>query len=774
MSHYKLWIACLAVILFGTLALFYKSKNEGESSSPSASTLVPTAYAIDPTPSAPKIERIGMNLSFWTSWGAEQYQNNILMNPGFEGEVDRIIVVVNHADDHSFSDGRGLGQKDDYWNGASFEIRSGLSAGTTGTISKSLNLGEHQLPQYFTDGPAPFLVADDVIVLTKSNTSNPVQQWWIPEASQSLVSLDNTSVHPHSSGSHSVALTPSESTPAEINSYLDAITDRAGNLLTLSGPWKFSSWIRGEGDSPQLTASFQRMNGTDPFFSETFQAPNEWKQVAFLFNPTDSSTPGTLKFGMSNQTPGTRIFVDDVFLGPVNTTNPHTSWREEVVDMLKTIRPSYLRDWQGQLGDTFQNRTADIYGRKNWILRLYGGEGTPAFGYSIPDFLDLCTQVQAAPWIIIPPTLTDAELTLFGLFLSDHANTSQFPTVILEFGNENWNWLFRSTGIPIAAAHGPVADRAFEFIKLYAGPDVNIRRVINGQFYDPKLTKEFVSHANNYDTLAVAPYFFTTMDEGSSNTANLAALFKDDNALFKAINDQLKPLGKTMALYEVNLHTMSGKDSADSRNPFVTGAVGGTALAKRLIEGMFNNASPQLVFCFAQYDSHPFEVPGYVGLWGICRDCSTTKRLRPTGLAVIMLNKVAAGSLHKVTAKDADADSITLAAFRTADEWNAAAINSNATPQRIELHFPDDGRELPTYANVLEAASPFDSNEDVERVKIVKKPIEVSERTIQFIIPAYGFCTLTSDRIEQAAQNLPSNQPDHFEGIAEYVLPQEL
>ncbi len=93
------------------------------------------------------LKRVGINMAHWTVWGPEQFSRNILMNPGFEGEIDRSVVIVTRADQNSFSDGRDLGQADGHWIGATYDIRTGPNAGTMGTISNSLRMGVNGEPQ---------------------------------------------------------------------------------------------------------------------------------------------------------------------------------------------------------------------------------------------------------------------------------------------------------------------------------------------------------------------------------------------------------------------------------------------------------------------------------------------------------------------------------------------------------------------------------------------------------------------------------------------------
>ncbi len=757
LKNWKFWILPIAILAIIGIQLLNFKESEAQTSPP-PSPPPPLAVQIDPTPAQPVTQRIGVNLSYWTTYGASQYMRNVLMNPGFEAaQIDRVTVIVQQTDNTSFSDGQNLGMPDDYWVGATFDVRSGQSVGAKGTITHSLNSGTGGLPQYFPDSLPP-LAENDVIILTLLQTNTVVPQWWIPTTSQSLVQLVQTA-RPGSTGQWSVALSPNATSGAEVDFYLDAITDRAGILLPVNSPWELSFWVKADegtaqgGSGASLDVNFRRINGTAPFVQQTVTPSSTWQQITIPFTGVDNGPPQTLQLGFYAQTPGTVVYIDDVQLGPVQSANPLTAWSQDTIDMLKSLRPSWLRDWQGQLGDTFQNRIADPFSRAGYHFRTYGGTGNVQYSYSIPEFIDLCTQVQANPWILVPTTFSDEELTAFGQYLAANCDQSHFSQVILEFGNENWNWLFRSEGIPVPASYGAVADRAFQFISAAAGPNVNIRKAINGQFAYPAFTQQFIAATSNFDTMGVAPYFFLTMETGAAESSSLATMFVGDQSDFQQDATYTTQASKTLAVYEVNLSTMAGTATPAEREPIITGAASGAALAQTLIQGMFLNASPQLAFCLAQFDAPAYDVPGNIKLWGIVRDICATKRLRPTGLAIQLLNQVIGGSLHPInptggtSPTPAAANNLTMAGFRTNTTWAAVIVSANPSPTNIAVTFPNDGRVLPAYANVLNASSPVETNENAQNVTIAKQPIQVNKQTVTVTVPAYGLVALTSDAV---------------------------
>lgn len=742
MKYVKIGILPLLLII-AFFSLYQWNESEGENI---ISSKEPAVYngSVDSAPTIAYTQRIGLNPSYWTTYGAEQYMRNIVMNPGFEGTIHRILVIVENVDGNSFFDGGGLGQPDGFWKGAAYDIRSGASAGMKGTIADSKNSGAGGLPQYFPEGEMPQLAKKDVVILTKESDPNPVDMWWIPEESKDLVKIDTTHPRPGSKGKNTLMFSPEQNKPATLNFYADTLSDKFGKLLDCKGKWRLSFWIRSEGQA-QVNCRFGRI-GSPAFLTKTVIPTNEWQKIEVDFMPQDNAKEGNLHFTVYVEGGDAKVYLDDVFLGEMANGDRATAWRKDVVDMIKALRPSYIRDWQVQNGDTAKNRWASDFERKVCNVRTFGGNGQPSFFYSIPDVLDLCKEVQANPWLIVPTTLGDEELTAFGKYLADYANQSKFSEVIIEFGNENWNWIFRQQAIPYPEAHGPVAERAFKLITEAAGPQVKLRKVVNGQYVNPWLSNQYLSGVPSADTLAVAPYFFNSMKKGSSDEENINALFSQED-FFKQINQDLKKSNKNLAIYEVNLHTLSGSATTPERLRFVGGAVSGAALAKHLLTNMFNKASPQCVFCLAQIMSGTWETKGEVPLWGIVRDVSTTKRFRPTGLAMKMLNEVIGGSLHKIKVEESssDAEKLTLAAFRSDGKWSAALVSANGKPVTVAVQFPDDQRSIPSYAKVLDATSPFDNNEVNEDVKIGKKEVKITGRTVSITLPAYGFAILKGD-----------------------------
>lgn len=698
----------------------------------------PAQYQVSPTSIYDKPERIGVNLGTWATYGAQQFSTNILMNPGFEGELDRVFVFVDSTSGNTFFDQPGWGYDDNYWAGASYRVMSGTSEGSTGTVTSSLYSDPITgLPAYTVVGTLPTLDAFDAIVLTKMTNTDPVPIWWIPFPEQ--ISVDPTDPRPCSPGMQSLKMTPSAEQPAEVNFYLDAESDHAGKFLLVAGKWKFSIWAKSDGVDPVLNVMFRRINGTDPFLLTSFNLNNEWQEYSITFDAEDTGDPQTLQLQLQATSSEGSIWVDDVFLGPIQS-NSNFPFRKEVVSLLREMRPSFIRDTQGQLSDAFFNRVQSLWGRRATTSRYYNAPPSIATLYSIGDLLTLCKATEANPWIVVPAVFSSEEAYELGRYLAAHASKKEFSKVIIEFGNENWNYQFRSAGVPYVNVHGILAENSFQNIVAGAGRGVNLIKVVNGQYVNPIGALGFLLSAPSADAIAVAPYFFPELNTGTSELDNLTELFATDTYM-EELAIYATAVNKKIFVYETNLTTVEGDAPPSERDAYTTGAAAGASLAMRLINNMKLKVDPQCIYSFSQYDIYSWSAGDYVKLWGITRDISPTLRMRPQGLAMNMLNKVISGSVYNVTPIGEEAlNNLAVVAFRNSERWNVAAVNPNPDPATIQVYFPEDGRELPLKLLTLHyMTSPLDTNEDEENVTIVNTTVHQEARTATFTIPAWGF-----------------------------------
>jgi len=703
-------------------------------------------FKIDEKPTSINVPRLGINLGEWVSWGASQYPVNVLKNPGFEGIIDRAIVIVKAANEHSFLDDQTWTKRPDgFWAGAEFEVRSGRQAGVQGILFDSLALGTQGFPQFTVRGETPplALLPGDVVSLTRINDLALPEQWWFSkEPLPGQLSMDNQDKRPESPGLRSLAIKPLAGKPVEVKSYLDGISDRSGKLLLVKGDWQLSLWMKETEPGAKVTVRFQRLNGINTvFFQETFQPTSTWQRVERKFKAVDKGSAGPLELTITTAGNSGRVLLDDVDLGS-QTKDNKTIFRPEVLAALKQLQPGYLRDWQGQLGDTFDNRLATPFARRS--TRYRPGDGN-LFIYSLEEFFQLAQAVESQPWIIIPPTLGDEELRKLGHYLAEQIAVFHFNEILVEFGNENWNSVFRAAGIPDHKAHGEAATRAFQQLLSGANNHPALRTIVNGQYVNPWAALKVLEDAPNAHALAVAPYFLFKLDQADDP---LVALFKQDDFLTEELN-AVQKLGKELMIYEVNLHTTGGNADAALRDKATTSAAAGSALAKRLMSALNLGVKKQCIYQLAQYDAFIEQTQdnrGLVKLWGVVRDLAEAPRLRPTGLAMSMLNQALPGDIHSVKPKVGESDKdITLTAVHRANGWAIAVVSAKPAAQKITITYPAQKSTAPWRVLSLTSATPLANNETAEEVRIVEQPIAPEKNSISVTLNPYGFVVLVEN-----------------------------
>ncbi|MCX7098243.1 MAG: hypothetical protein NTV43_10115 [Methylococcales bacterium] len=674
--------------------------------------------------------RLGVNLGEWAAWGSSQFPRNILKNPGFEGIIDRAIVIVKAADARGFSDDTEWTKRPDgFWAGAQFDVRTGPDAGKQGELFDSLATGKLGLPEFKSKGQAPQLLPGDVVSLTLSNDQGLPSHWWLSKGLlPGQVAVVMNDHRPQGLGARTLALNPLAGKPVTVSSYLDAIPERAGKLLPVNGSWTIRFWMRQKQAGANLSVSFRRLNGSAAFFQETFQASSQWQLFERHFTAQDHGKPGILELSLQAVGTGGGIILDDIELAADTGNSP---FRTELIAALKQLQPGYLRDWQGQLADTYSNRIADVFARR--ASRYRPGEDS-TFSYGLPEFLQLAKTVGAQPWVIIPPTMGDQELQQLGGYLSQQITALGLQDLLLEFGNENWNSVFRPAGIPDSRAHGLVATRAFGQLLQGAKHHPALKTVINGQYVNPQSAEKFLGGVSNASALAVAPYFLFQLD---AHDNVLDALFEQDDFY----QDNLKvarSLGKELMVYEVNLHTTTGDAPLAARDIATTSSAAGAALAKRLLTAINLGIKRQCVYTLSQFDAFTESAsPALVKLWGISRDLGDTQRLRPTGLAVAMLNQALPADIYPIP-NQAD-KAITLSALHNAKGWGLAAVSAKSYPHKISVHFPTPLKNQSWRLLRLDSPLPTDNNEVVENVRITEEALSPENDSISLTIPAYGF-----------------------------------
>jgi hypothetical protein len=331
-----------------------------------------------------------------------------------------------------------------------------------------------------------------------------------------------------------------------------------------------------------------------------------------------------------------------------------------------------------------------------------------------------------------------------GKFLAEQNTSRRFSEIVLEFGNENWNEIFRPAGIPDPKTYAEVADRAFQLIRQGAGPALRLTMVVGGQFANPDLTRQVAANAASENSVAIAPYFLYSLSAESSDGERLAALFDDSESDFIASSRLATDLKKNLAVYEVNLHTTGGNAEDAQRNRLVAGAAAGTALARRIIRSFNAGVKIQIAYVLAGFDASTDRPGGLVRLWGLTRDLAAVPRLRPTGLAIALINQAMGGDFYHVATSDSK---ISAAAFLIGSRWSAILTSAYARPLTVRIQFPPESPgQLPERLLRLASNSPFSTNEGQAQVTLVESIARPHNKSITVTIPAYGLIALLAGR----------------------------
>lgn len=676
-----------------------------------------------------ELPRYGLNLGNANRWGAEQLRANLLWNPGFEATLDRAIVVVKDAaGGRMVDDTPWLARPEGFWDGARYDVRSGAAAGKGGAVLASRKRPGDGLAEFSLDGAAAHAVqAGDIVVVSREHTLDPAPLWWRGEGR--VANARDT--RPGSPGTQSVRLLALPGQPAVLLHHFDNIAARAGKLLPVEGRWRVALWVRSPDPRARLELRFGR-DARAPFLDTTITPGATWQRHEFEFTAEDSGPAGVLTLTLRAREG--EVQLDDAWLGEAEP-GPG-GFRRAVVDTLRTLAPGYLRDWQGQLGDPLANRIANEHARRG--SRYRPGDTAVQFHYGLPDFLALCAAIGAQPWIVAPTTLDDGEWRAFGAWLRVAANEHGFREILVEFGNENWNPLFRAAGILDPRMHAAVADRGFALLREGSGHDPRLRLVVNAQYANPDSPRAIAAASREADRVAVAPYFLHRLDAGLPPAAAQAAAFAGDGDKLAGEAQDASAHGKRLSVYEVNFHTTGGSAPAAERDALVTGASSAAALAQRLLQATRAGVREQAVYTLASFDAFADDGKALVRLWGITRDLAAADRLRPTGLALALLNRGAGGATRAMRCSGADCEGITAVAFDDGRRVAVVSARPRATPLRIAMPCPASGLRI----EWVDGNDPAPNNEREPRVRIEGDTAACDAGAGSFVLPPYSVALL--------------------------------
>lgn len=748
---------------------------------PRGKALSVTYVDVTDTVVLPGAKRLGLNLGARDIYGSSQFMKNIIPNPGFEsGEYGTIFHTSGDSTGTTFFqefwdtswnvDRWGIGQPEGFWDGGTYEVMFGASKGRTGAIERFSHSADNRYVfEMAEDGIEPDYL--DVVAARKTLAGIAGYPGMDTNA------VDTSTTRPGSPGTQSVHLRPrSEVWEPSYALYMDSFwrdSDRtASKMQIIEGPWRLAFWAKGANNGAQLRFEFRR-EGEATFFNETVTLSTDWQY--FEFNrlipvgqdkrrdyTVDEYHP-LLVFRIFALT-GDDAWVDDVELFRSDQSNP-TAFNDALVGKLKELRPGVLRDWGNQLGSSLDNQIAEPFARKTLGWRPHE-RNAGNFSYSLHEFLELCKEVDAEPWYVIPPIWTHDEMANLSEYLCAPADgahpyadyraylgqtepwTSVFATIHLEWGNEMWG--AGSGGDPFfgASALGgerlaAMAHERFGAMRdngpYFAADKINF--IIGGQVGWPGRQEEIERFSSNHHAVALAPYFGSLSTSWGSDSEIFGPLLA--KPFYEAAQGNMRHSknyldaagqGTRAAIYEINFHTTGGDVPLDIRNDFVTSHAGGVAMPLFMLHYMKEFGAREQ--CAFQALQHSFNRGNgeHVRIWGCLRDLNYSGRKRPTWLGMEVVNKAIRG------------DMIQTVHTGRKTGWTQSAINSVYSPttveylqsyafkegsaygivlfnlslddrQRVRIAFPTETGEVAKEYR-LESNSPHDDNETAEVVKI--------------------------------------------------------
>jgi len=758
----------LSLVLFGTIAIHAQ-----------------TTITITSKPLHTNVQRFGINLSGQTYWDSGQLLNNLVSrNPGFEGQTWQTILHCKIATATTCIDENPWTVwPANFLTNARYEVLSGTAAGSTGTVLTSTktdskaNLG---VALAFTPAKTPLANGDFIVVRLVNLPGDPTAGWW-PTTTNGAHFLPETS--DVASGKQSLrieAAAPNQT--ATLASYFDTLAGHS--FVHLRGNYQLSFRAKPTTPHAQLNIKLERLDITHhtniTFLSTARTLTPGWQSYTIPITasePPDSVGTVALTFTIASAS----ILLDNVSLVAVSPGPP--PFREDVVATLRDLHPGILRymDNGTSFGSSIENLLAD------WPSRQRSGYSTQQtraedIPIGLSDFLQLCETIGADPWITLPPGANPEEAAHLIEYLGSSATTpsthmrhrpqpwtTDFHTIHLELGNEQWNsGSFPGATINDPKAYAQRANAVFAAMRSARGfQPGKFDLVLGSWFAVPWWTQQELADSTQADTIAVAPYLFANFNDANSEEAIFGSMLAQPeqiDATPQGLMSQQAAAAssahKNLAIYETNLGTMSGSATQSDLDSTVPSLGSALAVADHMLfmlrdlgvttQNFF--ALPEFRNDFAGTSSQKETMP----LWGAVVDMGgATNRRRPSFLALKMLNSALlstelttelSGSNPTWNQPLSSNDKIALDhahelqtfAFAEGKHRSLILLNLSRT-QSLPIHF--NGPEAPFGAvtqTVLTAAHITDSNENQDLVEPHATSYTVSET-----LPPHSLTVLT-------------------------------
>ena len=615
----------------------------------------------------PGVTRLGINLGEQNFYDSGQMMKNLLYrNPGFEGMAYRSILhCVTSGADRCVDTRQGFQWPAAFWDGAHFEVLDGAAAGRKGSVKASgANGGGYGLT---LDGAGRAIGNGDWLALEKEFPGDAAAGWWPELKGGARLEAERTDLSPETQGRQALRIEAANSgQSADLRSYFDST--EGFTFVRLRGRFRLSFRAKGLAGSRMLHLHVRRnAAGMHGYLEQDVGLTPQWADYHADFAVNEDAGPtGAVEAGFS--VAGGSLLLDDVDLEQIDgdPTN-RTAFRDEVVNTLKELRPGVLRlmSSHAELGSTVDNLLAAPLARQRpgystWSTTM---EDIPV---GIPEFLELCREVGAEPWIVAPTAMSTNEARKLGEYLAGGAETAggalraaggprepwtrSFRTIHIELGNETWNGIFQGETMEDAAAYGRRANQVFAALRAAAGADAGRFDLVVGTFVAmPERNRALLAAASQANTLAIAPYLMHSVTQWANDDELYGPLMAQPEQMSRegvVEAAQASAGGQQLAVYEVNLHTTEGTAPEAVLDRLTPSAAAGLAVTGHMLRMMREHGiRDEMLFSLPQFRFKRADGT-LVRLWGSVVEMGG--RDRPQLLAESLANRVIGGNMVRV------------------------------------------------------------------------------------------------------------------------------
>jgi hypothetical protein len=723
------------------------------------------------------VTRLGVNLGEQNFYDSGQMLRNLLArNPYFAPMTYRSIFHCQTGGQARCADSRpGIQLPADFWNGARYEVLEGAAAGERGTVTSSgTGAGGWVLTLDSADkigGKA--IGAGDWLAVDKEFPGDAAAGWWPTVRGDAQLEAERSDLPPGVPVHQALRIEASGAgQSADVNSYFDSTAGKS--FVRLQGRYRLSFRAKAleSGTLPGSNVLHVHMGrdvvGVSRYVDLDARLTPAWQEYGEEFTANEVNLqPGAMEVGFS--VAGGTVLLDDVSLEQTNGDPANrTAFRDEVVETLRELRPGVLRLMESDagLGSTVDNLLAAPSSRKRAGYRTWfkAADDIPV---GIQEFLELCQEVGAEPWIVAPTAMSLDETRKLAEYLAGPATTpggalraaegrrepwtESFRTIHIELGNEAWNGDFRGESIEDPSAYGRRANAVFAAFRAAAGPAAGrFDLVVGTNAYDPARNAALLAAAPLANSLAIAPYLMRSVTEWATDDQLYGPLLAQPEQMSRegiVAAAVASAGGRQLAVYETNLHTTVGDAPEQVLDRFTPSAAAGVAVAGHMLRMMRDHGiRDEMLFSLTQYAFGRSDGKT-VRLWGSVVEMGANGRKRPQFLAESLANRVLRGDLVKMELtgenpthdQPSGNDGVSL---RNAHELDAYAFQDGKwhglivfnyglhRARRIDIEAPGLAHNPNVLLWRLVSSGPGDTNEETDEVKIQEEHFAGTDLTL--------------------------------------------